>query len=284
MKRITSLILVTLLVVSLFVFVGCSNTDEMQQKIEDLQQVLQTQTEILTGLQNINASNAIQIANLQAALQEQAKQIEDIQNTNANNATQIANLQTALQEQAKQIEDMQKEMGEIILSYLSYKFSAIEEIESYANSKGQSNYLAENWVYVTNLVEMAKEQIGKQETKEEVDLLLPKIKKSIDLVPNDVVLEEKVTWNGEYIDNGFIYLDVEKNFENKEFCLDDFWMLDNIKKCSMFQSVQSPYAPYNYVEIQLNQPDQQMLTDTIRILEKLCFCKKVVYGVFGSYF
>ena len=74
------------------------------------------------------------------------------------------------------------------------------------------------------------------------------------------------------------------NFENKEFCLDDFWMLDNIKKCSMFQSVQSPYAPYNYVEIQLNQPDQQMLTDTIRILEKLCFCKKVVYGVFGSYF
>ena len=54
MKRITSLILVTLLVVSLFVFVGCSNTDEMQQKIEDLQQVLQTQTEILTELQNTN--------------------------------------------------------------------------------------------------------------------------------------------------------------------------------------------------------------------------------------
>ena len=251
MKRITSLILVTLLVLSLFAFVGCSNTDEMQQKIEDLQIVLQQQTEILTELQNTNASNA----------------------------TQIANLQTALQEQAKQIEDMQKEIEESL-----YKFSAIEEIESYANSKGQSNYLAENWVYVTNLVEMAKEQIVKQETKEEVDLLLPKIKKSIDLVPNDVVLEEKVTWNGEYIDNGFIYLDVEKNFENKEFCLDDFWMLDNIKKCSMFQSVQSPYAPYNYVEIQLNQPDQQMLTDTIRILEKLCFCKKVVYGVFGSYF
>ena len=58
MKRITSLILVTMLVVSLFVFVGCSNTDEMQQKIEDLQQVLQTQTEILTELQNkIDATN-----------------------------------------------------------------------------------------------------------------------------------------------------------------------------------------------------------------------------------
>ena len=36
-KRITSLILVTMLVVSLFAFVGCSNTDEMQQKIEELQ-------------------------------------------------------------------------------------------------------------------------------------------------------------------------------------------------------------------------------------------------------
>ena len=58
MKRITSLILVTLLVVSLFAFVGCSNIDEMQQKIEDLQQVLQTQTEILTELKNkIDATN-----------------------------------------------------------------------------------------------------------------------------------------------------------------------------------------------------------------------------------
>ena len=78
-KRITSIILVTLLVVSLFAFVWCSNTDEMQQKIEDLQQVLQTQTEILTELQNTNAGNATQIANLQTALQEQAKQIEDMQ-------------------------------------------------------------------------------------------------------------------------------------------------------------------------------------------------------------
>ena len=68
MKRIVSLILVTLLIVSLFAFVGCSNTDEMQQKIEDLQQVLQTQTEILTELQNTNASNSTQIANLQTAL------------------------------------------------------------------------------------------------------------------------------------------------------------------------------------------------------------------------
>ena len=39
MKRIVSIILVTLLVVSLFAFVGCSDTDEMQHKIEDLQQV-----------------------------------------------------------------------------------------------------------------------------------------------------------------------------------------------------------------------------------------------------
>ena len=37
MKRITSIILVTMLVVSLFAFVGCSNSNEMQQKIEELQ-------------------------------------------------------------------------------------------------------------------------------------------------------------------------------------------------------------------------------------------------------
>ena len=75
-KRITSIILVTMLVVSLFAFVGCSNTDEMQQKIEDLQQVLQTQTELLRELQNTNASNATQIANLTeeiAKLQDELK-------------------------------------------------------------------------------------------------------------------------------------------------------------------------------------------------------------------
>ena len=79
MKRITSLILVTLLVVSLFAFVGCSNTDEMQQKIEELQQVLQTQTEILTELQNTNASNATQIANLTEEIAKLQDQIDTME-------------------------------------------------------------------------------------------------------------------------------------------------------------------------------------------------------------
>ena len=78
-KRITSLILVTLLVVSLFAFVGCSNTDEMQQKIEDLQQVLQTQTEILTELQNTNASNIAQIANLTEEIAKLQDQIDTME-------------------------------------------------------------------------------------------------------------------------------------------------------------------------------------------------------------
>ena len=261
-KRITSLILVTLLVVSLFVFVGCSNTDEMQQKIEELQQVLQTQTEILTGLQNTNASNAIQ----------------------------IANLQTALQEQAKQIEDMQKEMGEIILSYLSYKFSAIEEIESYANSKGQSNYLAENWVYVTNLVEMAKEQIGKQETKEEVDLLLPKIKKSIDLVPNDVVLEEKVFVPDDLeeisvkredehfgIADGVIFIDIDKHFYEKIFDIDDFWMIDNVISCE-----KTFKESLSTLTVQFEPQGGKIFTKNIKILSKLCFFKAWTYGLTGE--
>ena len=64
MKRIVSIILVTLLVISLFVFVGCSNTDETQQKIVELQIALQQQTELLIELQNTNASNATQIAKL----------------------------------------------------------------------------------------------------------------------------------------------------------------------------------------------------------------------------
>ena len=79
MKRITSIILVTLLVVSLFAFVGCSNTDEMQQKIEDLQQVLQTQTEILTELQNTNASNIAQIANLTEEIAKLQDQIDTME-------------------------------------------------------------------------------------------------------------------------------------------------------------------------------------------------------------
>ena len=77
-KRITSIILVTLLVVSLFAFVWCSNTDEMQQKIEDLQQVLQTQTEILTELQNTNASNIAQIANLTEEIVKLQEKINDL--------------------------------------------------------------------------------------------------------------------------------------------------------------------------------------------------------------
>ena len=79
MKRITSIILVTLLVVSLFAFVGCSNTDEMQQKIEDLQQVLQTQTELLRELQNTNASNATQIANLTEEIAKLQDQIDTME-------------------------------------------------------------------------------------------------------------------------------------------------------------------------------------------------------------
>ena len=78
-KRITSIILVTLLVVSLFAFVGCSNTDEMQQKIEDLQQVLQTQTELLRELQNTNASNATQIANLTEEIAKLQDQIDTME-------------------------------------------------------------------------------------------------------------------------------------------------------------------------------------------------------------
>ena len=78
-KRITSIILVTLLVVSLFAFVWCSNTDEMQQKIEDLQQVLQTQTEILTELQNTNASNIAQIANLTEEIAKLQDQIDTME-------------------------------------------------------------------------------------------------------------------------------------------------------------------------------------------------------------
>ena len=79
MKRIVSIILVTLLVVSLFAFVGCSDTDEMQQKIEDLQQVLQTQTELLTELQNTNASNATQIANLTEEIAKLQDQIDTME-------------------------------------------------------------------------------------------------------------------------------------------------------------------------------------------------------------
>ena len=79
MKRITSLILVTLLVVSLFAFVGCSNTDEMQQKIEDLQIVLQQQTELLRELQNTNASNLTQIANLTEEIAKLQDQIDTME-------------------------------------------------------------------------------------------------------------------------------------------------------------------------------------------------------------
>ena len=78
-KRITSLILVTLLVVSLFAFVGCSNTDEMQQKIEDLQIVLQQQTELLRELQNTNASNLTQIANLTEEIAKLQDQIDTME-------------------------------------------------------------------------------------------------------------------------------------------------------------------------------------------------------------
>ena len=78
-KRITSIILVTLLVVSLFAFVGCSNIDETQQKIEDLQQILQTQTELLRELQNTNASNATQIANLTEEIAKLQDQIDTME-------------------------------------------------------------------------------------------------------------------------------------------------------------------------------------------------------------
>ncbi len=128
MKRITSLILVTLLVVSLFTFVGCSNTDEMQQKIEDLQRVLQTQTEILTELQNTNASNIAQIANLQTALQEQAKQIEDIQ---------------------KEIEELSKQNGESRMEELLKHFDLTDPKEYWSGTLEElKNYCPDDRIVV----------------------------------------------------------------------------------------------------------------------------------------
>ncbi len=257
MNKRSMVVFVIAVLMMVAVFAGCSNTDEMQQKIEELQQVLQTQTEILTELKNTNASNV----------------------------AQIANLQTALQEQAKQIEDMQKEIEESL-----YKFSAIEEIESYANSKGQSNYLAENWVYVTNLVEMAKEQIVKQETKEEVDLLLPKIKKSIDLVPNDVVLEEKVFVPDDLeeisvkredehfgIADGVIFIDIDKHFYEKIFDIDDFWMIDNVISCE-----KTFKESLSTLTVQFEPQGGKIFTKNIKILSKLCFFKAWTYGLTGE--
>ena len=68
-----------LMIIFLFAFVGCSNIDETQQKIEDLQQILQTQTELLRELQNTNASNATQIANLTEEIAKLQDQIDTME-------------------------------------------------------------------------------------------------------------------------------------------------------------------------------------------------------------
>ena len=87
MKRITSIILVTLFVVSLFAFVGCSNTDEMQQKIEELQATINQLSTIVTKL------NAQQLT---ATINELSAKIEEIKAIGEQQAEQIANLQDEL--------------------------------------------------------------------------------------------------------------------------------------------------------------------------------------------
>ena len=261
-KRIISIVLVVFMVLSLFAFVGCSNRKETQQRISDLQQ---------------------QMAELQSLLQQQTALLAELQSantelTNAQTATisQITELQGQLQSQAEKVTKLEDRLNNNLIFNAS---KALQEVRGYAESKDKSNYLAENWVFVENLLEMAETQIYKQKTIEDIEKLIPKIKASIDLVPKDVVLEEKTPWDGiidsninyitMHIQPAYITSEYSSRFMCREFTVDDFWMVDDMVWCNMY----SPSVNLVVVEIRLKAWNKETVTKAVRTLEKLCFHK-----------
>lgn len=186
---------------------------------------------------------------------------------------------------------------------LSYKSAAIKEVREYAESKGESNYLADNWVFIEDLIKMAKTQIKKQPSKEDIDELMPKIKASIDLVPQDVALEEKGPcdlkreWEDydEYYDEYYekyleefhdchedakILIILDISFKGREFTIDDFWMLDNIRDVKYLPSIAMSMPSRSNYEIYIESNDKKSVAKTGEILEKLCFSYSIHYGTF----
>ena len=169
-KRIISIVLVVFMALSLFAFAGCSNREETQQRISDLQQqitelqsLLQQQTALLVELQSANT----EMTNAQTAIIAQITEL-----TNAQTATiaQITELQGQLQSQAEKVTTLEDALNSNLIFNAS---KALQEVREYAESKGESNYLAENWVFVENLLEMAETQIYKQKTIEDIYKLIP---------------------------------------------------------------------------------------------------------------
>ena len=266
-KRIISIVLVVFMALSLFAFVGCSNREETQQRISDLQQ---------------------QMAELQSLLQQQTALLTELQSantemTNAQTATiaQITELQGQLQSQAEKVTKIEDALNSNLIFNAS---KALQEVIEYAESKDKSNYPAGNWVFVENLIEMAETQIYKQKTIEDIYKLVPKIKASIDRVPQDLVVGEKIPWDGKFREEGDIIISISTCFiSNTEvFTIDDFWMLDNIEIFELARSDTSwDHSFYDHLLIKLNPHNLETVAEAIGILEKLCYCKEVEVGFFA---
>ena len=134
-------------------------------------------------------------------------------------------------------------------------------------------------MFVENLIEMAETQIYKQKTIEDIYNLVPKIKASIDLVPKDVVLEEKEPWDGiiEIVNGMYVFIQpvyitskYPPEFTCREFTIDDFWMLDNLENIDMDY-------PYNsaVIRVRLKVWNRETVTEAISTIEKLCFHKRI---------
>ena len=269
-KRIISIVLVVFMALSLFAFVGCSNREEMQQRISDLQQQI-------TELQSLLQQQTALLAELQSANTEM---------TNAQTATiaQITELQGQLQSQAEKVTKIEDTINSNLIFNAS---KALQEVRKYAESKDKSNYLEENWVFVENLIEMAETQIYKQKTIEDIEKLIPKIKASIDLVPKDVVLEEKEPWNG-IIEPDFymMYLFFQPvyitsyfppQFTFREFTIDDFWMVEDIEDVYMY----CPSGNHVHIRITFKVWDEETVTKAVRTIEKLCFHESISTELLG---
>ena len=88
-KRIISIVLVVFMALSLFAFVGCSNREETQQRISDLQQQI-------TELQSLLQQQTALLAELQSANSEMTDQITELTNSQTATIAQITELQEQL--------------------------------------------------------------------------------------------------------------------------------------------------------------------------------------------
>ncbi|MBQ4049160.1 MAG: hypothetical protein IJD07_00700, partial [Clostridia bacterium] len=94
-RKLMSLVLAVVMVVSTFALVGCNGAEKkLQQQIDELNALLTEQAGKITELETSKTEQENKIAELESSKTEQAGKIEELQNKNTEQANKIEELAT----------------------------------------------------------------------------------------------------------------------------------------------------------------------------------------------